>query len=238
MSYTKFPPSQPRGSHRDWEAALQLPTRLEIYAHGLVERQIATCGFVVWDVGENRQLISHGKVVAEGRHVTEELADILALLEGLRWLIHQEFHRKRVLAFTNNRSVVHRLSLRRPAMSKGVSDAIHELQRVVGRFPQLEVDVAPPDKTIDAFEKASAAYVSVQEDRRRQRVPEVLNELYQIKPGHYWVGNRFQVNLEAGTCTCPDFRQNHTEKYPIRCKHLLAAESHCRQASEQNRLTP
>jgi ribonuclease HI len=232
VPYTKFPPTRPRGSHRGWETALQLPTRLELYTHGLVERQIATCGFLVWDVGENRLLIRHGKQVAEGKHITKELADHRALIEGLKWLIHQEYHRKRVLAFTDNRQVIDHLSPALPVFASGLSDVVHELQRTLDRFSQLQLDLVPIHENLDAAEQASAAYVSVQEERRRQRSAKVQSELYQIRPGHYWVGNRYQVDLEAGTCTCPDFRQIHSDEYPIRCKHLLAADALNRQVKE------
>ncbi len=73
MPYSKFPPSLPRGSRRNWAEKLTLPTRLDLYVHGLVERKIATCGLLVWDVGENRLLLEHGRLIAEGKGVNPAL---------------------------------------------------------------------------------------------------------------------------------------------------------------------
>jgi hypothetical protein len=95
---------------------------------------------------------------------------------------------------------------------------------VIKRFPQLSLELISEKENQHAIQQAVAAYVAIQEERRRQRTGEVLRELFATQPGHFLVGNRYKVDLEAGTCTCPDFRRMYTDEYPIRCKHLLAAE--------------
>ena len=223
MPFSKPPVSHPRGSRRNWEERLQLPTRLDLYTHGLVERQIATCGFLVWDVGNNRLLIEHGRQLAEGRQATQVLADHRALSEGLAWLIRQELHRRRIVAHTDSDLVYDHLARGRPVLHDSLWELVQESRGSLKKFPLLALELIPLQKNHHAAQMAAAAYVAAQEERRRQRAVEVVGELYPGRPGRYWVGNRYQVDLEAGTCTCPDFKQMHTEEYPIRCKHLLAA---------------
>ena len=223
MQYSRLPVSHPRGSRRNWEERLRLPTRLELYTHGLVERKIATCGFLVWDVGNNRLLIEHGRQVAEGKQATQILADHRALSMGLAWLIRQDLHRRRIVAHTDSDLVYDHLALGRPVLRDSLWGLVQEARGPLKRFPQLTLELIPLQDNHHAAQMAAAAYVAAQEERRRRRAAEVVGELYAGRPGLYWVGNRYQVDLEAGTCTCPDYKQMHTEEYPIRCKHLLAA---------------
>ena len=62
------------------------------------------------------------------------------------------------------------------------------------------------------------------EEKRRAKVPEVLPRLQPLGDGVYSVGGVYVVDVHAGRCTCPDFVKRHTENFPLRCKHLLAAE--------------
>jgi ribonuclease HI len=226
MPFTKIPPAlPPRGSRRDWREQLTLPNRLDLYGHGLVERRLATYGFVVWDVGENRMIMEHGRLIAEGAQATQGLADHRALIEGVKWLIRQELHRRRITAFTDSALVYEHLMGEGPVSNEEYRPLVWEARRAVGQCPQLTLKLIPPHENSRAVQLAANAYVTAQEARRRQRASEVLPELSRAEPGVYWVGDRYRVDLEAGTCTCPDFRQVHTQKYPIRCKHLLAAIS-------------
>jgi predicted nucleic acid-binding Zn finger protein len=183
-------------------------------------------------VGENRLLVEYGRLIAEGSQVTQELADHQAFMEGLIWLLRQEDHRRRIIAHTDSIQVYNHLARGQPVDNSTLQPTVDEMRMTLGRFPQLELKLISTQENRNAVERAAAIYVKVQEQRRRQRAAEVVGELYQARPGHFWVGNRYRVNLEAGTCTCPDFRQMHTDRYPIRCKHLLAALEIRRQSKE------
>ena len=83
------------------------------------------------------------------------------------------------------------------------------------------------------------------EEKRRAKVPEVLPRLQPLGDGVYSVGGVYVMDIHAGRCTCPDFVRRHTEDFPLRCKHLLAAGEAERRADAddtilltQKRLTP
>lgn len=232
MPYSKFPPSPPRGSRRDWAERLTLPTRLDLYVHGLVERKVATCGLLVWDVGENRLLLEHGRHLAEGKGVSPTFADRRALGEGLNWLIREGLYRRRIVAYTDSALIHEQGAEERPAQRVTHGPVAEELRELVKRFPQLTFKLISAQENRRAGRLAAAAYVAYQEDRRRQRAAGVVDELHRAKAGIYLVGERYKVDLAAGTCTCPDFRRMHTEKYPVRCKHLLAAQQESKRSGE------
>jgi len=221
--YTQFPPTPPRGGRRNWAQELTLPTRLELYTHGLVERRMATYGFLVWDVGENRLLVEHGALIAEGKEATPAVAGHRALIEGLNWLIRQEQHRRRIVAYSDSVLVHDYLSGDRPVRDEAHWPLVREAQRAMRLFPQFTLKLISRQNNGRAARLAADAYIAAQEAKRLRRVPAVLRELRPVGPNLYLVGDRYKVDLAAGTCACPDFRRMHTEQYPIRCKHLLAA---------------
>jgi ribonuclease HI len=203
---------------------------LDLYVHGLVERKVATCGLLVWDVGENRLLLEHGRLIAEGKGVSSSFADQRALGEGLNWLIRQGLYRRRIVAFTDSVHIYELDELNE--QGAGERPLAQELRELVKRFPQLTLKLISRQENRRAGQLAAAAYVAFQEDRRRERAAEVVDELQRVKPEIYLVGERYKVDLAAGTCTCPDFRRMHTERYPIRCKHLLAAQQESQRSGE------
>jgi len=224
MPFSKLPPATPpRGKRRNWEQELTLPTRLELTVCGLAERNIATYGFLVWNVGENRLAAEHGAVVSEGTGVNQLLADHGAMLAGLSWLTRQDLYRKRTLALTENPLVYEQLAGKKRVLKQTLGPMVQQSKSLLQRFPQLTLKYRPLPADSRVSKLAAKAYVAAQEAKRRQRTAEVIRELQAVGPQQYLVGDRYKVDLAAGTCTCPDFRRMHTQLYPIRCKHLLAA---------------
>ena len=223
MPYSRFPPTDPpRRSRSNWAAELSLPTRLELATHGLLERSIATYGFVVWDVGVNRFLVQHGSRIVQQK-VTQTDAHLYALIAGLKWLARQDLHRRRTVAWTESPRVYDQLVKDQPARDENTRRLAELGREQMRRFSQLELKMITPGSNQHASQLAAEAYVNAQEESRRRRVPAVLPDLTRVGDGVFRVGDRYTVDLNAGTCTCPDFHQMHTARFPIRCKHLLAA---------------
>lgn len=226
MAYSRMHPADsPRGKRRNWVQELSLPTRLELYCHGLVEHGVATWGFLVWDVGENRMLIEHSASLKQGDKYSTLLAGYQALTRGLNWLIQQDFHRRKIVAYTDDVLVYGQLTGKNPVEEKETWFALHQVQKAISLSPQLSLQFIPPENNERATQLAIDAYVGAQESRRMARVSSTLPELRQIGPNLFMVGDRYRVDLKAGTCTCPDFKRIHTDRHPVRCKHLLAAFS-------------
>jgi hypothetical protein len=226
--FSRLPqPDPPRGKRRNWPADYTLPTRLELRAHGLWERGMACYGFSVWDVGQNRLLIRHGALIGRGGGGAEALGPVAAgyhaLLEGLNWLIRQDEHRRRLLVCTDHPLVYAQLRDDGPAPDPAHGPLVGQVLTTLARFPQHTLQLIAAERNVQAIEAADEAFVAAQEAERLARVPEVLPELIALAPTLYLVGDRYRVDLAAGTCTCPDFRTVHTVRHPIRCKHLLAA---------------
>jgi hypothetical protein len=222
--FSRLPqPDPPRGKRRDWPADYRLPTRLELGTHGLWERGLACYGFAVWDVGHNRLLIRHGAPIGRGRALDTVAASHHALLAGLTWLVREEQHRRRLVVGTDNPLAYAQLEGHAPAPDRPHGQLVGEVRRTLTLFPQQTLQLMAQERNSQAIAAADQAYVSAQEAGRLARAAEVLPELRPAGPDLYLVGQRYRVDLAAGTCNCPDFRRVHTERHPVRCKHLLAA---------------
>jgi hypothetical protein len=226
--FSRLPqPDPPRGKRRSWPADYTLPTRLELRAHGLYQRGMACYGFSVWDVGQNRLLIRHGAPIGHGQGpgaaVDAAAAGLHALLEGLSWLIREDEHRRRLLVCTDDPIVYTELQRDGPPPAAAHGFLVRQVISTLARCPHHALQLIAADRNVQAIGAADDAFVAAQEAERLARAPEVLPELHPVGPYLYLVGDRYRVDLAAGTCTCPDFRTVHTERHPIRCKHLLAA---------------
>jgi len=222
--FSRLPqPDRPRGKRRDWPADYRLPTRLELATHGLWERGLACYGFAVWDVGQNRLLIRHGAPIGRGRGLDGVAAGHHALLAGLNWLVREEQHRRRLVVGTDNPLVYAQLEGAALAPDSPYGALVGEVRRALALCPQQTLQLMAEGRTGEAIAAADRAYVRAQEAGRRARAAEVVAELRPAGPDLYLVGRRYRVDLAAGTCSCPDFRRVHTERHPVRCKHLLAA---------------
>jgi hypothetical protein len=217
----RSPKMPPRGKIREWRQELALPTRLEIYVHGLVERNIAAYGFWVWDVGENRLIISHGAVSDRGQGIRQEQADLQALTTGLEWIVKTGLHRRKTIAYTDSLTAFQIADSGQPVGASRPEAAL--ALKTIAQFSQLSIQLVNLSNNRKAIELAVNAYVNAQELQRMKRVPEVLSELRRIGPQTFLVGDRYRVDLQTGICTCPDFQRIHSSIYPVRCKHLLAA---------------
>ena len=84
----------------------------------------------------------------------------------------------------------------------------------------------PREENEEADGLSVQAYVEYEEAKRRARIKGVLPRLEKLETGKYLVhGSQttYLVDPDAGTCTCPDFEKRHSKRFPIRCKHILAA---------------
>lgn len=228
MTFSRFPPDEPRGARRrDWHQALQLPNRLELFCHGHVERGVAACGFLLWEVGENRLVMEYGGALgppAGWKRMTPLAAEYGALVVGLNWLVEHRLHKRHGIVFCDSPLVVAQMHGRRPVERPADWDLLRPAQRALQFCPQMALELVSEERNRPAIDRATEGWVAFQETQRRERAQAVLQELRQVGPGLYLVGDRYRVDLAAGQCTCPDFRRWQRENYPVRCKHLLAAE--------------
>lgn len=182
---------------------------------------MAAFGFWVLDVGENRLLASKGAVL-EGPYIDRVTAEFQALTIGLDWLVREGLNRRKIVAYTDSPDVFQSTG----GIDRGIQaypNAPAGVRETFAQFPQLAIKLIDRSQNKKSVDLALQAYVSAQETERMLRVPEVLPELTRIGPYEFLVGDRYKVNIQDGTCTCPDFRRTHNDEYPIRCKHLLAA---------------
>jgi ribonuclease HI len=196
---------------------------ISIYCDGLCEPRnpggIATWGYVAYKAGQ--RLTSARGVVGQGRGMTNNVAEYTAIIEALRWLLDAGHHGQTAIIQTDSQLAVFQL--------RGIwavkSDRIRPLYREAGRLARelgpVRFAWIPREDNEEADALSVVAYVEAQEAKRRERAGSVALE--RLGPARFLANGKYAVDTGAGTCTCPDFKNRHTPRFPIRCKHLLVA---------------
>jgi len=213
----------PRGKNRQWQQTLALPSRLECCCHGLVERKQAAAGYWVLDLGQNRALVTFGGLIELEAGSNESVAQLQALILLLNWLDRAGLQKRRIAVSLDSLAVYALLADRNRGRVPWAAGRFDELMVLLHEFSDLEFKLVDLSRNARAVQLAVEGYVNALERRRRARTRDVIPQLEPCGPHQYRVGDRYRVDLEAGTCTCPDFRRWHTGRFPIRCKHILAA---------------
>ena len=215
---------------------------LTLYFDGLCEPVnpggIACYGWLLLD--ERGQVVQEDDgVEARGPDATNNVAEWSALLYGLR--AAAALHPERLEIRGDSRLVINQLtgSWRMNAAHlwsyrDRCLDLLHGCQWTAKWIPRDRNEAA------DALSRKAyrAEALASEEEKRRAKVPEVLPRLQSLGDGMYSVAGVYVVDAHAGRCTCPDFVKRHTENFPLRCKHLLAAEEKEKSRSYGWRVTP
>jgi ribonuclease HI len=200
-----------------------LPDRIDLYLHGLLERNIASYGFWIWDLADNRLLAERRGIAARGGSSHRFIAEFRAAAHAMTWLLREKMVGRPLALHTDSPTVYHCLARPQHLPSELPTALADQLRAIVPSLSHMQVKLVPEAANARAVQLAAEAYVRCQESRRTALAERVLYELQPIGHGRFRVGSRYDVDLVTGTCTCPDFRSLLSGRFPVRCKHLLAA---------------
>jgi len=203
-------------------------TTLTLYFDGLCEPVnpggIACFGWLLLD--ERGQVVQEGNgVEARGPDATNNVAEWAALERGLRAAAALRPESLEIRG--DSQLVINQLT------GSWRMNAVHlrpyrERCLYLLRGCQWAARWIPREQNEAADALSRKAYraeaLAEAEEKRWAKVPEVLPRLQPLGDGAYSVGGVYVVDVHAGRCTCPDFTKRHTADFPLRCKHLLAAE--------------
>jgi len=201
---------------------------ITIYCDGLCEPVnpggVATYGFVIYEGGKK---IAQGKgVIGQGKGMTNNVAEYTAALAALSWLAEHGYEGARVTIRSDSMLLVKQMQGAWRVRSDRIRPLHRRARQLSSRF-RTRFRWVPREQNQEADALSVKAYVEYQEANRYARIADVLPRMRRLGPGHYVVqarGKTYQVNLWTGTCTCPDFKKMHSRRFPIRCKHILAAQ--------------
>ena len=200
---------------------------ISVYCDGLCKPYnpggVAAYGFVIY---EGKKKLSEGKgVIGQGKGMTNNVAEYTAAIEAMSWLLGHEYQGKKVTLASDSMLLVKQLSSSWRVRSERIRP-LHRRASELARRLRVRFHWVPREENEEADGLSVHAYVEYEEAKRRARIKGVLPRLEKLETGKYLVhGSQttYLVDLDAGDCTCPDFEKRHSERFPIRCKHILAA---------------
>ncbi|MEN8097779.1 MAG: SWIM zinc finger family protein [Chloroflexota bacterium] len=210
----------PRGSLRD-RPSIEPSQQLVVDAFGMVEKGISVTGFTITDMGANRQIAVHAQVLNVAQSV--EQTTIIAATEAMEWLVAEKMHKKQVILRMSNMNAYILISGNTANAGEDTWKVLRQFQANASMFPYLDLRLVSPSEVEGTRQQTEKIYVAHQEGKRWQRAKSTLSELEQVSDTKFAVGERYIVDLETIHCTCPDFQHTYTKRFPIRCKHILAA---------------
>ncbi len=197
---------------------------IQVFCDGLCEPRnpggVATWGYVIYRGGQ--RLAADSGVVGQGRGMTNNVAEYTAVIEAMRRLLDTHIQGEQVVVKTDSQLVVHQLTGQWAVKAPTLRPLYRQAARLSRQLGRVRFRWIPREQNEEADALSVAAYVAEQERKRWERAASVTLE--KVGAGQFVANGKYSVDTQAGTCTCPDFRGRHTARYPIRCKHLLAAE--------------
>jgi len=200
---------------------------ITVFCDGLCEPYnpggVATYGFVIQRGGE---LIQQGSgVLGEGEGMTNNVAEYTAAIEALRWLLEHGYEGRRVTLMSDSMLLIKQLRGLWQVRSPRIAPLYHQARKLASHF-KVRFRWVSREENEAADALSVEAYVEYQESKRWARVAGVVGRLSEVGDGLYQVQAEptpYVVDLREGRCTCPDFRKLNSQRFSIRCKHILAA---------------
>ncbi len=196
---------------------------IQVWCDGLCEPRnpggMATWGYVIYRDGE--RLLAGKGVVGEGKGMTANVAEYTALIEAMRWLLGAGYQKRETVLHTDSQMAVRQLEGEWAVKSHRIRSIHKQAKRLKWQFRKIRFVWVPRRQNEEADALSVEAYVEAREEKRRERAAAVALERH--GPNQFLANGKYSVDTEANTCTCPDYKRRHSARYPIRCKHLLAA---------------
>jgi len=200
--------------------------RITVFCDGLCEPYdpggVATFGFLIYRDGK---LVHEGKgVVGTGGGMTNNVAEYSAAISAMEYLL-QKGPGGKVTIHSDSMLLVRQMQGGWKVRSPRI-EPVHRRARGLVRRLSVRFRWVPRERNEAADRLSVQAYVDYQESKRRARTAGVLPRLSKMGDALYQVQAQptpYLVDLEEGTCTCPDFRKPNSQRFSVRCKHVLAA---------------
>lgn len=196
------------------------------FADGLCEPNpggVATFGFVIETNGA--EIHREGGLAARGREqkATNNLAEYTAAIKALSWLLHEGDGSHPVLLHSDSQLLIRQITGAWQVRSPAIRPLWREARSLMDRFVESSAVWIPRDENETADALSVEAYVTVLEADRAARADDVSLEV--LGKLLYRANGRYLVDLLLDTCQCPDWRRVNSNRFSVRCKHLIKAAS-------------
>ncbi|MFQ3293213.1 MAG: ribonuclease HI [Halobacteriales archaeon] len=177
-----------------------------------------TWGFVVKD--SDGVVATERGYIGEGDGVTNNVAEYTALTHALEYA-REELDVDTLHVHGDSQLVIRQLTGEYDVNSQRLRPLWREARRLCNDFEERHFQWVPREENVEADALAEREY---EERAYPDRLERAKSEDMSVSPredGTYLVKDEYVVDLDAGTCTCPDYRQRNAT-----CKHLFAVQFH------------
>ncbi|MFQ5795839.1 MAG: reverse transcriptase-like protein [Candidatus Bipolaricaulia bacterium] len=184
----------------------------------------ATYGFVIYQV--DKPLHRDGSVVGSGPQMSNNVAEYRALLAALEWLLEHGYTDHPILVRGDSKLVISQMQGQWEIRQGLYKRWAFKAQKLARGFRSIQFQWIPGDKNGEADALSRRFFVESFEAERRERARKIPRDaITRVGDGQYIVKGtqeqEYEVDLEANSCTCPDFK-TRCEKIGMRCKHIWA----------------
>jgi ribonuclease HI len=165
-------------------------------------------------------------MVCSGPEATNNVAEYTAVIKALEWLLKNDFTAERIEVRSDSQLCIYQLTGDYAVRSSRIKPLYKKAKNLAKKFASLKFRWVPREKNEEADELSRKAYVesAALDKKRLAKAEKLVKNVEEVRDGRYYVASstgksKYEVNLIALTCTCPDFK-----KRGVKCKHIIAAE--------------
>ena len=195
------------------------PTR--IWFDGACE-PINPGGHGTWGIiiKQGKETIAHERgYIGEGEGITNNVAEYTALIEALEYT-QEELDTDTLHIHGDSQLVIRQMTGQYNVNSQKLLPLWREAQSLANDIETVQFQWVPREQNEEADALSKREY---EERAYANRLARAQDENMTINPqdddNTYRVKGKYTVELDAGTCTCPDHQQRNAK-----CKHLFAVE--------------
>lgn len=175
-----------------------------------------TWGFVV-KVGDETVTTERG-YIGEGEGVTNNVAEYTALIKALEYA-RDQLNAETIHVHGDSQLVIRQMTGQYNVNSQNLIPLWREARGIAADLGTVHFQWVPREQNEEADALSKQEYEARAYADRLERAREEDMDIDAQAGDIYEVKGKYTVDLDAGTCTCPDHQQRGAK-----CKHLFAVE--------------
>ncbi|PTD94092.1 ribonuclease H [archaeon SCG-AAA382B04] len=177
-----------------------------------------TYGFVV---KEDDKIVKEGSdYLGKGDGITNNVAEYTALIEGLKYL-RDNCSDSKIKVYGDSQLVIRQMTGQYAVRSERIKPLWKEAKDIAKEMNTFYQWV-PREQNEEADALAVQEYEDKAFPKRKKKAKEEDMSVEKIDTSTFKVKDKYVVDIDEGTCTCPDHQTRG-----VKCKHIFKVEMEC-----------
>lgn len=205
-------------------------SRIKLYFDGACEPVNpgghGTYGFVV---REGDEIVKKGSgYLGKGDNMTNNVAEYTAMIEGLKYL-RDNYADRKIMVYGDSQLAIRQMTGRYAVRSERIRPLWKEAKDIAKEM-NISYQWVPREQNEEADALSVQEYEDKAFSKRKEKAKEEDMNIRRIGTSTFKVKDKYVVDIDEGTCTCPD-HQNRG----LKCKHIFRVEMECKNAGNDTR---